>query len=99
MPTGTDLLKLAETRLGEKYVNVLVPKDNPKWHGPWDCAEFASWVVYQEVEKLYGCVNDHGNPATTEAYSGAWATDATNGTLIATDQATARRGVGRGCHR
>lgn len=87
--TGTDLLKLAETRLGEKYVNVLVPKDNPNWHGPWDCAEFASWVVYQKVKKLYGCLPDTGNPATTEAYSGAWVTDATNGTLLPTTQALA----------
>jgi N-acetylmuramoyl-L-alanine amidase len=49
MATGAQLLALAETRIGEKYVNVQVPKDNPKWHGPWDCAEFASWLVYQEV--------------------------------------------------
>ena len=72
MPTtGTDLLRLAETRLGEKYINVLVPKDNPDWHGPWDCAEFASWVVFQKVKKLYGCLPNTGNPATVEAYSGA----------------------------
>ena len=62
MPTGNDLLKLAETRIGEKYFNVLVPKDNPNWHGPWDCAEFASWVVYQKAKKLYGCTDNKGNP-------------------------------------
>lgn len=87
--TGTDLLQLAETRLGEKYVNVLVPKDNPNWHGPWDCAEFASWVVYQKVKKLYGCLPNTGKPATTEAYSGAWVRDAASGTLLVVDQATA----------
>ncbi|WP_052732565.1 peptidoglycan-binding domain-containing protein [Hymenobacter terrenus] len=87
--TGQDLLELAETRLGEKYVNVLVPKDNPNWHGPWDCAEFASWVVYQKVNELYGCVNNNGNPATTESYSGAWVNDASNGTLLVVNQATA----------
>ena len=93
-PTGTDLLHLAETRLGEKYVNVLVPKDNPNWHGPWDCAEFASWVVYQLVQKLYGCLPDTGNPATTEAYSGAWVRDATNGTLLPVGQALANGQAG-----
>ena len=81
MAMGTDLLHLAETRLGERYVNVLVPKNNPHWRGPWDCAEFASWVVYQKVQQLYGCFNNQGNPALTEAYSGAWARDAANGTL------------------
>lgn len=89
MATGTDLLRLAETRLGERYVNVLVPKNNPHWRGPWDCAEFASWVVYQQVQQLYGCVNNQGNPALTEAYSGAWARDAANGTLLPVSQATA----------
>ncbi len=89
MPSGRDLLKLAETRLAEKYVNVLVPKDNPNWHGPWDCAEFASWVVYQKVGRLYGCTDNNGNPATTEAYSGAWVRDAKNGTLGVTDQGAA----------
>lgn len=92
--TGTDLLHLAETRLGEKYVNVLVPKDNPNWHGPWDCAEFVSWVVYQKLHTLYGCVNNHGNPATTEAYSGAWVRDAENGTLPPTTQALANTMAG-----
>ncbi|WP_035562706.1 peptidoglycan-binding domain-containing protein, partial [Hymenobacter sp. IS2118] len=89
MATGTDLLRLAETRLGEKYVNVLVPKNNPHWRGPWDCAEFASWVVYQKMQRLYGCLNNQGNPALTEAYSGAWARDAANGTLLPVSQATA----------
>jgi N-acetylmuramoyl-L-alanine amidase len=89
MTTGKDLLALAETRLGEKYVNVLVPKDNPNWHGPWDCAEFASWVVYQTVGKLYGCTDNRGDPAVTEAYSGAWARDASAGTLGKTDRAAA----------
>lgn len=94
MPTGNDLLKLAETRIGEKYFNVLVPKDNPNWHGPWDCAEFASWVVYQKAKKLYGCTDNKGNPATTEAYSGSWVRDAEDGTLNLSDQTTANNTAG-----
>jgi len=86
MATGQELYDLAASKKGQKYVNVLVPKDNPNWNGPWDCAEFISWVVYQKTHKLYGCVDDHGNPATTEAYSGAWVTDAKNGTLLPTDE-------------
>lgn len=89
MATGTDLLRLAETRLGEKYVNVLVPKDNAQWHGPWDCAEFASWVVFQQAQRLFGCVDNQGDPSITEAYSGAWARDARNETLPPVSQAAA----------
>ena len=44
-PTGAGLLRRAREHIGEKYVNVLVPKDDPNWKGPWDCAEFMSWLV------------------------------------------------------
>ncbi|MGY3088408.1 N-acetylmuramoyl-L-alanine amidase [Hymenobacter sp. UYAg731] len=94
MPTGNDLLKLAEAHLGEKYVNVLVPKDNANWHGPWDCAEFASWVVFQKTQQLYGCDNNHGKPATADAYSGYWVRDALNGPLLPTSQANANTMAG-----
>jgi hypothetical protein len=56
-------------------VNILVPKNNPNWKGPWDCAEFVSWLVYQEAGRLYGCVDDHAPPAVAEAYTGGWQTD------------------------
>ncbi|MFD2784942.1 peptidoglycan-binding domain-containing protein [Hymenobacter rubripertinctus] len=94
MPTGTDLLHLAETRLREKYENVLVPKDNAHWHGPWDCAEFASWVVYQQTHVLYGCDLNHGKPSLVDAYSGYWVRDAAAGLLIATTQALANAMAG-----
>jgi hypothetical protein len=89
MPSGKDLLRLAQSRIGEKYLNVLVPKSNPNWHGPWDCAEFASWLVYQTAARLYGCTDNNANPAATEAYSGAWVRDAQSGALTATDAAAA----------
>lgn len=75
--TGRDLLKVARKRIGEKYVlGTLVPKNNPEWHGPWDCAEFVSWVVYQVSGSLYGCERNGGDPATADAYTGYWARDA-----------------------
>jgi N-acetylmuramoyl-L-alanine amidase len=76
MTTGRELLDLARTRLGQKYVNVCVSKNNPNWQGPWDCAEFVSWLVYQCSGALYGCVDNKGDPATIEAYTGAWERDA-----------------------
>lgn len=95
MASGNDLRRLAESRLGEKYVNVLVPKNNPDWHGPWDCAEFASWVVFQATGRLFGCTDNRGDPALVEAYSGAWARDAGNGALLPTvrDDAHTTAGV------
>ena len=72
MATGAEMLALAKTRIGERYVNVCVPKNNPNWHGPWDCAEFMSWLVYQVGGVIYGCVDNSGNPATVESYTGAW---------------------------
>lgn len=76
MTTGQELLDLARTRVGQKYVNICVPKNNANWQGPWDCAEFISWVVFQCTGSLYGCVDDKGDPATIEAYTGAWERDA-----------------------
>jgi Mannosyl-glycoprotein endo-beta-N-acetylglucosaminidase/Putative peptidoglycan binding domain len=75
MATGADLFRLAQQHVGEIYRNVLVPKDDPDWHGPWDCAEFASWVVYQASGRLYGCDPRNQNPRTTEAFTGYWEDD------------------------
>ncbi len=75
MSTGAGMVALARKHVGERYENVLVPKNNPNWTGPWDCAEFMSWLVYQDAGFLYGCVDDSADPATVEAYTGAWVTD------------------------
>jgi N-acetylmuramoyl-L-alanine amidase len=94
MTDGEKMLRLAETRIGEKYVNVLVPKNNKNWHGPWDCAEFMSWLVYQVGGFLYGCVDDKGDPATVEAYTGAWQTDSKKlGKRVPKEQAAATAGA------
>lgn len=93
MADGERMLRLAETRIGEKYVNVCVPKNNPNWHGPWDCAEFMSWLVYQVGGFLYSCVDNAANPATVEAYTGAWQTDSqVLGTRVPWQQAAATVG-------
>jgi len=93
--TGQDILDLGNSHVGETYqLGVLVPKDNAGWTGPWDCAEFASWLVFQVSAKLYGCVNDVGRPATADAYTGYWIRDAENiGKIITIEQATATPGA------
>lgn len=94
MSDGSRLYDLALTRVGQKYVNVLVPKNNPNWQGPWDCAEFASWLVFQIGRKLYGCTDNNGDPALTEAYTGAWQTDSASlGLRVGIDVAAHTRGA------
>jgi peptidoglycan hydrolase-like protein with peptidoglycan-binding domain len=74
-PSGAGLVQRARAHIGEQYVNTQVPKDDPHWHGPWDCAEFVSWLVYQEAGTLYGCVDHTALPAKADAYTGAWKAD------------------------
>ncbi len=63
MKTGKDMVKLALKHIGEEYyLGSDVPKDDPNWHGSWDCAEFISWCVFQTIGQLFGVANDHGDP-------------------------------------
>ena len=62
MPTGSELLDLARRHIGEEYQNVRVPKNNANWRGPWDCAEFMSWLVFQCAGFLYGCLDNSAGP-------------------------------------
>src|SRR5438874_10761443 len=54
-PTSTlfPYTTLFRSHIGEPYVlGSLAPKNNPTWKGPWDCAEFASWLVFQAADVL-----------------------------------------------
>ena len=93
MPTGQAMIDLAKPHIGELYESVVVPKNDPNWHGPWDCAEFLSWLVYQVSQQLYGCVNDETPPATADAYTGGWESDSANlGRRVSIQQAAATAG-------
>lgn len=77
MPTADDLIRLAMQHAGEPYdFGADVPLDDANWKGPWDCAEFASWLVYQTTGKVMGCTNNKASIKEVEPYSGAWARDA-----------------------
>jgi Putative peptidoglycan binding domain len=92
-PSGDGLLKRAREHIGEKYVNVQVPKDDADYKGPWDCAEFISWLIYQEAHILYGCVDDSAPPAKADAYTGAFKTDlAKLGKQVPVDEAASTVG-------
>jgi N-acetylmuramoyl-L-alanine amidase len=76
MATGNELLALATRHVSESYVlGAKVPKDNPGWTGPWDCAEFASWCLFQVSGRLFGC-DQNRDPGTADAYTGFWRRDA-----------------------
>lgn len=77
--SGDDVLALARKHLGERYVlGARAPMGNATWRGPWDCAEFVSWCVYQASGVLYGTqpLND---PMLADAYTGYWAQQAQAG--------------------
>ncbi len=93
--TGDDIVFLGDKHVGEPYIlGTLVPKDDPNYKGPWDCAEFVSWLYYQTFGILYGCDNNHGNPHTADAYGGYWARDAHElGHIITIEEAKATPGA------
>jgi lysozyme family protein len=91
--TGAGLLSRALKHVGEEYVNIQVPKDDANWKGPWDCAEFMSWLVYQEAGILFGCVDDNAKPSEADAYTGAWQTDVERrGIRVSVDKAASTEG-------
>ena len=83
MASGQGLVERAQKHIGEEYRFVDVPKDDPNWRGPWDCAEFISWLVFQEASILYGCEDNHGDPHKANAWTGYWKRDVESGGIRA----------------
>lgn len=74
--TGREIVDLARTRIGQEYVfGVRVDLLDPGYAGPWDCAEFATWLCFQTTGRILGTVGDD------DPYSGAWARDILRGVL------------------
>lgn len=73
--TGMDVLESARYALGHDYGHGVVPKDQNEWPGPWDCAELASWAIFQVLGQLYGCLDNRASPSVADAYTGSWARD------------------------
>jgi peptidoglycan hydrolase-like protein with peptidoglycan-binding domain len=91
--SGAGMLQRARQHIGEKYVNVQVPKDDANYKGPWDCAEFISWLIYQESHIIYGCTDDSDPPAKADAYTGAFKTDAARlGKMVSVNEAASTVG-------
>lgn len=94
--TGKDVYDLLSTRVGCKYVlGSIAPKDNENYMGPFDCAEFASWGVFQCYKILYGCnTSDVTKAHTADAYTGFWNRDAkSKGIIIPVKKALGIKGA------
>ncbi|HEX6998420.1 MAG TPA: peptidoglycan-binding domain-containing protein [Gammaproteobacteria bacterium] len=73
--------------MGEPYVlGARAPMANPSWRGPWDCAEFASWCVYQASGILFG-TEPRDDPVRADAYTGYWAQQAAGPAVVSVDVA------------
>jgi hypothetical protein len=72
MNDSQKIVALAEEHLGEEYIfGARAQFVNSNYKGPWDCAEFVSWCVYQTTGILYGTSNN-SNPRVADAYTGYW---------------------------
>ncbi|MCX7176352.1 MAG: peptidoglycan-binding domain-containing protein [Proteobacteria bacterium] len=92
--TGDAIVALASRHIGEAYVlGARAPMANVDWKGPWDCAEFASWCVYQATGLLFGVEPRH-DPMRADAYTGYWATQAREaGAMVDVDKAAGIAGA------
>lgn len=72
----------------ESYVlGARAPMGNAGWKGPWDCAEFVSWCVFQATGVLFG-TEPRDDPMLADAFTGFWAQQAAAaGALIDVDEA------------
>ncbi len=86
--TGDDIVLLGDQHVGEPYVlGTLVPKDDASYKGPWDDAEFVSWIYYQAASVLYGC-------DSFADYAAHWSRDAnTLGQIITIEEAKSTPGA------
>lgn len=89
--TGEQFIAMARQHIGEPYrLGALAPKDDRLWRGPWDCAEFASWLTWQICGILFGCVDNQAPPHKADAYTGAWVRDARAAGIIITPEIASR---------
>src|SRR6185369_10371990 len=88
--TAQDIFDLAIRHVGEPYIlGARAPMANAAWKGPWDCAEFASWCLFQATGVLFG-VMPRNNPVTADAFSGFWIDQAIEANAVVPVELAAR---------
>lgn len=77
MAFSDDLLALAKEHVGEDYILGSRCKFlDPEFAGPWDCAEFVSWVIFRASNEAILLGTRPRNPEHGDAYTGYWSEDA-----------------------
>ena len=86
--TGDDIVALGDKHVGEPYeLGAMAPKYDAHYKGPWDCAEFVSWLYYQVFGILYGGDDVNG-------HSSQWDRDANElGHIITIEEAKSTPGA------
>lgn len=92
---GSEMVELLKEHKGEVYrLGAIAPKNDVNWAGPWDCAEFASWGIYQGIGKLFGCADNNGDPASADAWTNWFKRDLDAGLLVPISLDEAKRVIG-----
>ncbi|MGB6389857.1 MAG: peptidoglycan-binding protein [Methyloceanibacter sp.] len=95
MAFGDDIVALARKHVGEQYrLGARARFLEPAFKGPWDCAEFVTWVIFQASGErvLLGCLPRE--PARGDAYTGHWVDDARKyGLIVSLDTALKTAGA------
>lgn len=72
---GQEFIQRAESHLEEHYIlGAKADLDDPHYQGPWDCAEFVTYIVYQVTGIKYGYKQ-------RECYTGYWKEDLDKGKI------------------
>ena len=70
---GKDVLDVGLTKVGQTYdLKANISLNDPYAKEPWDCAEFASWCVYQAYEGMRFGFAPVKDIAYAEPFSGSW---------------------------
>lgn len=64
------MVRLLKTKLGQPYIlGAAVPKYLKEWMGPWDCAEYVAWGLYQTMGSAYA---RHLNAGMIGSFAGGY---------------------------
>jgi N-acetylmuramoyl-L-alanine amidase len=89
MTFADDVLMRAKAHVGEDYIlGSRADFLDANYSGPWDCAEFVSWVIFRASGERVLLGVQPRQPDNADAYTGFWADDAAKyGLSVSVDEA------------
>src|SRR5262245_28048828 len=90
-----DVISLAKDHIGEEYrYGARARFTDPDFRGPWDCAEFVTWVIYQASGERVLLGVSPRDATRGDAYTGFWVDDARKyGLITSLDEALSTVGA------